>query len=378
MKTLLTIVIIVLCPMLCTSQERTPFYIGHSLVNFNMPAMVHGLALNAGKTTHYDCQIANGSPLHINYNDFAGAQGTPYTTAFPDGNYNSLIITEAVPLQPHLTWSDTYLYANNFYTYAKDHNNGNPLKFYIYETWHCKNSGIPQPSFPTGCDWDNTANSTTLWHPRLLADFPLWSGIVTHVRNQNPTENQIWMVPAGQAFYNLTSEINAGNIPGITTYADLFIDDIHLTNSGNYFVACVMYATIYGESPVGLSQNINDMWGVPFTSMPTVDQALAMQQIAWNTVTTLSSWTGVNTTAIPEKNTIETIVVYPNPSNDLLTIQLTQFNGNQTIQICNSIGQLIKEFEINNSTTISVSNLDPGVYFIKNINQSESIKFIKE
>ena len=123
------------------AQNRNPFYIGHSLVNFNMPAMVQGMALNAGKTTNYGSQIANGSPLHINYNNYATAQGTPYPNAFPSGNYNSLIITEAVPLQPHLTWSDTNLMANNFYNYAKNNNNGNPIKFYVYETWHCKNSG---------------------------------------------------------------------------------------------------------------------------------------------------------------------------------------------------------------------------------------------
>jgi len=263
--------------------------------------MVQSLAVAAGKTTHYGRQIINGSPLENNFNNSANAEGTPYTAAFPAGNYNRLIVTEAVPLQNHLTWSNTYTAANNFYNYAKNNNNGVPVKFYIYETWHCINTGIPNsnPNFPNGCWYDNTANSPIQWQPRLQADFPLWSGIVTHVRNQNPGDNQIWMVPAGQAFYNLTTQINAGNVPGISSFRDLFSDDIHLTNAGNYFVACVMYATIYGESPVGLTSALSDQWGNPLTGMPTPAQALVMQQVAWGTVIGLSNWTGVTTGTLP-------------------------------------------------------------------------------
>jgi|GEM_PF-6428486 len=289
-----TLVAIVLFSLLIShAQERNPFYIGHSLVNHNMPVMVQAMATDAGKITHHDRQIGIGAPLHINYNNPADAQGTPYTNAFPNGNYNTLVITEAVPLQNHLSWSDTYQYANDFYTYAKNNNNGQPIRFYIYETWHCTNSGLP-----AGCSYDNTANSNTPWHPRLQVDFPLWSGIVDHVRIQNPLDTQIWMIPGGQAFYDLTTEINAGNVPGINNFTDLFSDDIHLTNAGNYFIACVMYATIYRESPAGLTTAINNQWGVPFTNMPTTAQAAVMQQVAWNTVSNLSTWTGVSS-ALP-------------------------------------------------------------------------------
>jgi|GEM_PF-2415346 len=298
---LLLIISAVVSSFVSPAQESNPFYVGHSLVNHNMPYMVQSLAVAAGKQTHYGRQIINGSPLENNFNNPNGAEGTPYTTAFPNGNYNRLVVTEAVPLQNHLTWSNAYVAANNFYNYAKNNNNGVPVKFYIYETWHCINSGIPNtnPNFPNGCWYDNTANSTIQWHPRLQADFSLWSGIVTHVRNQNPGDNQIWMVPAGQAFYNLTIQINAGNVPGISSFRDLFSDDIHLTNAGNYFVACVMYATIYGESPVGLTSAISNQWGNPYTNMPTPAQAAVMQQVAWSTVTGLSSWTGVTLSTLP-------------------------------------------------------------------------------
>jgi hypothetical protein len=377
------VTLLLFASVISPAQERNPFYIGHSLVNHNMPNMVQALAVNAGKTTYYGRQIINGSPLQFNYNNATGAEGTPYTTAFPNGNFNTLIITEAVPLQSHLTWSDTYLYANNFYNYAKNNNNGAPIKFYLYETWHCINSGIPQsgPNSANGCEWDNSANSNTLWHPRLLSDFPLWTGILTHVRNQNSSDNQIWMVPAGQAFYNLTTQINAGNVPGISNFRELFVDDIHLTNAGNYFVACVMYATIYGQSPVGLTTNISNQWGVPFTNMPTTAQAVVMQNVAWSTVTGLSTWTGVSANLSNEDFNVQMqkFTIYPTPSTDFITINIKDFHKNETVLIYNSIGQLIKKTTLNNNKTVPISDLPSGVYFIQIENYlSQLQKFIKK
>lgn len=369
MKKIIIVTIVILSTYVSHAQELNPFYIGHSLLNHSMPNMVQALALDAGKTTHYGRQIINGSPLQNNYNNASSAEGTPYTTAFPNGNFNTLVITEAVPLQNHLTWSDTYLYANNFFNYAKNNNNGVPVKFYIYETWHCTNSGIPNsdPNFPNGCWYDNSANSTVLWHPRLLSDFPLWSGIVTHIRDQNSSDNQIWMVPAGQAFYNLTTQINAGNVPGISSFTNLFLDDIHLTNAGNYFIACVMFATIYGESPVGLTTNIIDEWGTPLTNMPTPAQALVMQQVAWSTVTNLSTWTGVSDVLNNLDFDIQKqqFVIFPNPSTDYITINVKDVHENEEVKIYNSIGLLVKNAFITiDNSQVDISDLPSGFYLI--------------
>jgi len=357
---------IVLIAFINFSYAQNPFYIGHSLVNFDMPHMVQQLAVSAGKTSNYGVQVINGSTLNYNYNNSGNAQGTPYTTALPGGDYNTLIITEAVPLQNHLTWSDTHGYANNFYTYAKNNNNNIPIRFYIYETWHCINSGIPSSGLPSGCSYDDSANSYTLWYPRLLLDFPLWSGIVTSVRNQNPNDTEIWMIPAGQAFYNLTTEINSGNVSGLTSFTDLFLDDIHLTNAGNYFIACVMYAVIYNESPVGLTNVIQDQYGNNLPNMPTTVQAQVMQQVAWDTVVNLSSWTGVQTLSVDGDFNAQTIFsIYPNPSKEQITVVLGDLHLNEVLEIYSSTGKLIKEVFVNNTKTITLNDLSSGLYFIR-------------
>jgi hypothetical protein len=339
------------------SQEITsanPFYLGHSLVNFNMPAMVHGLANDAGKNAAYDLQIINGAPLIFNFNNADDCQGTPYTDAFPNGEHDVFILTEAVPLQNHLTWNATHQYADSFLIYALANNNGNPLRYAIYETWHCTNTGL------TGCDWDD--GDSLLWHPRLLSDWPLWTGITDHVRSRHPLE-EVCMVPAGQAFYNLTTQINAGNLPGINHFTDLFSDDIHLTNAGNYFVACVMYGYIYKESPLGLTTTLFNEWGIPFADMPSPEQAAVMQEVAWQTLIELNQYSCVE--EAPSSNsgpelTQANFKIYPNPAPDWITLQYT--GDPQAVFIFNSLGQQVLQ---STEREINLAHLEAGIYFIQ-------------
>jgi hypothetical protein len=142
------------------SQELStsnPYYVGHSLVNFEMPFIVNRLAESGNKTSDYDQQVINSASIHSNYSNPQSAQGLPYTSALPTGNYDIMIVTEAIPLVNHTTWSNTYASANDFLTYARNYRND--IRFYIYETWHCINSGrtdtiIPEID-PRKCWYDN-------------------------------------------------------------------------------------------------------------------------------------------------------------------------------------------------------------------------------
>jgi hypothetical protein len=62
----------------------------------------------------------------------------------------------------------------------------------------------------------------------------------------------------------------------------LFVDDIHLSDAGNYFVACVHFAALYRRSPEGLSGALTDAWGAPYEPLQD-DTARALQRIAWET-----------------------------------------------------------------------------------------------
>ena len=89
-------------------------------------------------------------------------------------------------------------------------------------------------------------------------------------------------------------------------------------------------------------------------------------------------------------NTIETedrqiinIKIYPNPVNDILTVELPEIIGQTgVIRILNLSGEVLKIRKITNATTIQVdlSDLAQGIYFCNYNNEIEfkTIKIIKE
>ena len=70
---------------------------------------------------------------------------------------------------------------------------------------------------------------------------------------------------------------------------------------------------------------------------------------------------------------------HPNPANETLMITLAENKNKESIQIYNSMGMLIKEFDVTQSIQIDITDLACGLYFIceKN-NYIEAKKFIKE
>ena len=74
------------------------------------------------------------------------------------------------------------------------------------------------------------------------------------------------------------------------------------------------------------------------------------------------------------------IKLYPNPVSNNLTIE-NPFSGNLQLQVFNQLGQIVlKQNQNTSSTSLDVSNLSKGIYFL-NIhsenNNSQTIKFIK-
>ncbi|HMS51082.1 MAG: hypothetical protein IPQ28_11740 [Sphingobacteriales bacterium] len=260
-------------------QDHDVYILGHSLVNFTMPEMFNDLADDAGYDHNYQSTVGNGANLSWQWTNPYTAQGDFYPDVLPTGLNDVFIVTEAVPLKPHLQWSNTYEYADSFYSMAAQYRPD--IKFFVYETWHCTDSGNSE-----GCDWDPEDHLP--WRDRLTLDLPAWQGIVDHVNDLHPSANA-QLVPAGQAMAALYDSIALGTVPGIDNITDLFSDNIHLTEIGNYYIACVMFATIYQQSPEGLTNQTTNIWGVDFPEVP-ADLALKMQQTAWATVCNFFNW----------------------------------------------------------------------------------------
>lgn len=357
MVRIITILLLIIAFQKSFAQEaEKTFYIGHSLINLNIPAMTHSLSLDAGiPGDDYDYQIGNGANLWYQWDTLVGnEQGTPYQDALPTGTYDNLIFTEAIALKGHIEWSYTYLYANNFCEYA--HSFNPDTKMYVYETWHCTKSGTNE-----GCEWDPGSNVD--WRQRLDDDLSLWEGIVDHVLTINP-DYDVNIIPGGQGLAKLYDAIEDGAVPDKTNINQFFSDDIHLTNEGNYYIACIMFACVYERSPVGLSNHLKDEWG---SFYPALDPALALklQELAWETVCEYER-SGVECSPASTSEGDNNKVFF-DQNNQVLNFQK---NYSGEVMILDIQGRMVRKINVENESLVKIGNLIPGVYFVKTVNNT--------
>lgn len=262
-------------------------FVGHSLVNTTMPTMVDqlledGVAPNS--TVHH--QVINGAPLWWNWEHSAEAQGVDGRALLASTPIDAVVLTEAVPLDNHLQWSNTVANAVNYAQLALSTNPN--ARVFIYETWHDIRSG-------TGVDVEYDNGDSVPWRQRLIQDAAKWQGIADGVNAALPdSAPEVRVIPVGQALGRLADAIAAGQIPGLTSITDLFADSIHLNATGNAFVAMIQYAAITGRSPEGLTDVMLNEWGGVAVDIP---DALgdALQASAWASVQALAPWAVTDT-----------------------------------------------------------------------------------
>jgi hypothetical protein len=244
------------------------FHIGHSLVNRDMPAM---LAQLAGPGHRYESQLGWGAPIRAHWGDIP-VNGFEVENAHPryrdareavaSGDYDAIVLTESVEIRDALRYHDSPRYLAAF---AEAAWKARPdTRIYLYETWH-------QLDDPVG------------WLDRLDADLPRhWEGeLLRPALGRLPEGARIHLIPAGQALAALVRQIEAqGGVGSLKSRSDLFSDQIHLNDLGNYFVALVHYAVLYGKSPVGLPHDLTRGDGTP-AEMPDPELARLMQEVAW-------------------------------------------------------------------------------------------------
>lgn len=249
------------------------YHLGHSLVGYDMPAMLTQLA----ETGHrYNSQLGWGSFLREHWDPDVPVKGFAESNNHPQhrdpheaitsGTYDALILTEAVEIRDAIRYFTPHEY---LYKWASVAWNANPnIRVYLYETWHPLDD-------PEG------------WLTRLDRDLGLyWEGeILRRALNYDDRPQPIYMIPAGQVMARFVREIESrGGVGPIKNRHDLFSDNIHPNDLGAYLVALTHYAVLYQKSPVGLPQALNKADGTPATN-PGPEAAALMQEIVWEVVT---------------------------------------------------------------------------------------------
>lgn len=126
----------------------------------------------------------------------------------------------------------------------------------FFDRWNAKFTG----------GWDAT-NETRDYFERLLAETR---------RQTAELRKPLRIMPVGHVMAEMHREMKAGNVPGWTSVYQFYKDGIHLNEPGSYLVGCTFFATIFKQSPVGLSSE-------PYGKIAP-ELAKKIQEIAWRTV----------------------------------------------------------------------------------------------
>ncbi len=369
-KILLTIFLLTFFNVVRTqSNSINGFYVGHSLTDY-IGEMVRGLASSDSEVDfNFSYQQILGSPLRwqwqaIHRQDYTNSpDGSIYSfydpvNGLPSGNYSHLILTESVPRHNN-EWGieETYNYLDSFYLYAIQYNT--QIKPYLYEVWHCINSGTP-----TGCSYDIDANP---FRQRLTDDLSMWESAIDTFNLRNNPIHPIKLIPAGQAIGLFYDKIYNGEIQGISSINEVFEDDIHGNDTIRYLVACVHFATLFEKSPVGLTNELNNWWGGAFGPFsPSLAEQL--QEIAWQTVCNYEPL-GINCSESlsNKKNTKEVLSIFPNPTSDFLFVKFNKPQTSSDLRLYDLTGKKIKSIMSQNNTMekMDLRDLNNGVYFLE-------------
>lgn len=350
--------------------QHNTYYIGHSGFGWDLIVgeMVNDLAADAGISTYdYDFQFIGGTCLANQWYSHNTPQGgTDSHLELSTGNYDVLVLAEQIPIEEVIygsPWCNSNILTSvesvdSFYTMATT---ANPeSRVYLMEFHNEVDQTGPTP--------------LTTWK-QMNADMrPLWEQVADSVSLINSNGPDVCIVPVSKAFESLADSVEAGVVPGYTDWIELFdpldtvVATIHPTEVTYYLVACVHYACIFGQSPVGLTHETFAAAGWPFDP-PTPTQALIMQQIAWETVQNDPYACLGQTANLPSITT--DMALFPNPSADgYINIQ-TMESG--VLEIYSISGQLLISEKITGNTSIS-HDLPKGVYTVlftsKNNNRS--------
>lgn len=260
-------------PLPPADKALSVYFIGHSLVGRQMPAM---LAQLAGNGHSYASQLGWGAELEAHWEPDIELSGGDVENAHEffreaheavgSGDYDVVVLTEKVEIKDsikyHKSWNYLALWAETAWTSNPD------ARVYLYETWH-------------------TLDDAEGWLERLDRDLSrYWEGeILDRALAVDRLERPIYVIPGGQVMARFVREVQKlGGVEGIKSEADLFEDNIHFNDIGAYLIALTHYAVIYGKSPIGLPHELKSFDNSPAKSPGPVAASL-MQNVVWEVVT---------------------------------------------------------------------------------------------
>jgi hypothetical protein len=254
-------------------------FIGHSLINYQMPAFFVQIAQSKGLYAETAVQVINGAPLSHNWQNCRQSQ---FTGQYPPkdfacdaiergtagGPFDVLIATDANnSIESNRIYNTPQRWLEEFMNLLLPRKPG--AKSFVFTSWE---------------SWGYHKSGTWLDAiPSELSQYELIAREAQALSAQRGQNGTVDVIPANLALRDLILEIQQGRVPGLATYSDLFADDVHMNKAGNYFIACVVFSAVYNQTPAGAATKMLDAYGgVDLDLSPATAQA--MQAQAWKTV----------------------------------------------------------------------------------------------
>ena len=135
-----------------------------------------------------------------------------------------------------------------------------------------------------------------------------YEALTRKVQAQYP-QLAVRLVPVGHAFALLDEQIKADMVAGVDDIFELYADSTHVNHTGSFLVGMTYYATLFGESPVGMSPSTyQGERGNPRTPYLPDELVRRMQELAW-AATATHPQSGVSAPETPP--TIATPLLWP-------------------------------------------------------------------
>lgn len=243
------------------SQSDAPkrlFISGHSLTDRPMPDYLAAIADDMGTPLEWNMQHLAGSSLRARTQGYGSALGSGYRTGTDrDGRtidvmeelasgtagkaYDTLVLNEVHTLLESLIWNDTI---GNAVDYESRFFASNPNgQTYLYAAWLNVD------------DLDDPAR----WIAYEKAATPAWQCTATTINDRLAEKGRtrpVRLIPAAQALAALVEQAaSEEGVRGLSagqtraTMERLFVDDVHLTNLGNYYIALISHIALHGSLP---------------------------------------------------------------------------------------------------------------------------------
>jgi len=133
------------------------------------------------------------------------------------------------------------------------------------------------------------------------------------------------------------------------------------------------FAPIYNSDPVAIGVSGNTTYTGYLNG--NVDDIKVYNRMLTDAEVVLLFNAADPTLGINEFSENESMKIYPNPANEILNINL---ENPTSISIVSIVGEEVYQGDVNGNSTIDISGFSSGIYFIKDLNNSQVIKFIKK